>query len=99
MNPPCTEAGYLLILSAQQDSAFRGASERYATLAETSTTLLTSKEAAAEAAGKALEDLAAAKTAATAAHAELSALKTKLLNTRNQFESAHTADIDVFAFA
>lgn len=74
-----------------QESAFRGASERYATLAETSTTLLAGKEAAAETAGKALDDLAAAKTAATAAHAEVLALKSKLLTARNQLEGARAA--------
>jgi hypothetical protein len=66
-----------------QESAFRGASERYATLVETAAVLSKDKEAAIQVATEALEELAKAKSKAASAHNSLASLSTKLETTRD----------------
>jgi hypothetical protein len=69
-----------------QESALRGASERYATLAETSAVLSKDREIAVQAANTALEELAKAKATAASAHDTLTALSSKLESTRDGFQ-------------
>jgi hypothetical protein len=71
-----------------QESAFRGASEKFATVSEATSVLIKSKEAATETASKALEELIAARGAATAAHDELASIATNLETSIETFERA-----------
>lgn len=74
--------------SLMQESAFRGASEKFAHLSESTGALIKSKEAATETASIALEELIAARSAATAAHDELATIATKLETSLEEFERA-----------
>lgn len=72
-----------------QESAMRGASERYASLSETASNHLKAQQSNAEAASTALAELTAARTAAKDTHKKLSALSANMNKALRNFEGAH----------